>query len=79
LKELKALSDRYTDEQNWLNYRSASICTVMANAWRGPKSRAFTLEDFMPKYESKKQTPEQMLAAVRLLNSAYGGNYIERE
>ena len=51
----------------------------MANAWRGPKSRAFTLEDFMPKYESKKQTPEQMLAAVRLLNSAYGGNYIERE
>ena len=79
MREFSALSDRFKDTQAWLDYRAAQICAVMANMWRDPKSKPLTPADFMPKHESKKQTPEQMLAAVRLLNSAYGGNYIERE
>jgi len=75
--EYKALSDRFKDAQDWLDYRAALICTVMANMWRGSKTKAFKPQDFMPKRESKQQTPEQMLANVKLLNSAYGGKVVE--
>ena len=78
IKEYKSLSIRHSANQDWLNYRSALICAVMVNMWRDPKkSKPCKPQDFMPKHETKKQTPEQMLAAVKLLNSAYGGMVIE--
>jgi len=78
IKEFKALSDRHSNEQDWLNYRGALICATMVNMWRDPKkTKAYKPQDFMPKREAKVQTPEQMLATVKLLNSAYGGKVIE--
>jgi len=77
LRELRALSDRHKDSQSWLDYRAALICTVMANMWRDPKSKALVPSDFMPGEKTSQQTPEQMLATVKLLNSAYGGNVVE--
>ena len=78
LREYKALSNRFKDAQDWLNYRAALICAVMANMWRDPKkTKPFKPQDFMPHTETKRQTPEQMLANVKMLNSAYGGKVIE--
>lgn len=77
LKELSALADRHKANEQWLNYRSAQICYVLANIWRGKNSKIYKLEDFMPGIERKAQTIPQMEAALKLLNTAYGGDYIE--
>ena len=78
LKEYKALSDRYKNEQDWLNWRMAMLCATEVNMHRDPKkTKAVSPQDFMPKSKVKVQTPEQMLANVKLLNSAYGGKVIE--
>ena len=76
MREFSALSDRFKDAQEWLNYRAALVCTVMANLWRGPKSRAFTPADFMPGKKLERQTPEQMLA---VMEAAYGGETTKEE
>lgn len=78
LREYKALSDRYKNEQDWLNWRMAMLCAVEVNMHRDPKkTKPVSPQDFMPKAKAKVQTPEQMLANVKLLNSAYGGKVIE--
>jgi len=78
LKEYKALSDRYKNEQDWFNWRMAMLCATEVNMHRDPKkTKAVSPQDFMPKAKAKIQTPEQMLANVKLLNSAYGGKVIE--
>lgn len=77
LREFNALSERHKDNQDWLNYRSALICAVMANMWRGKNTKAFIPNDFMPKKEHKGQTAEQMLFTVKMLNAAFGGTISE--
>jgi len=78
MREFSALSDRWKDAKDWLDYRAALVCSVMANMWRDPKKTKFISPDeFMPKKPNIKQSAEQMLANVKLLNSAYGGNVIE--
>lgn len=77
VRELNALIERYKNNQDWLNYRSALICAVMANMWRDSKRQAFTPDDFMPKEKVRQQSPEQMLATVKLLNTALGGRVLE--
>jgi len=77
-REFYALSDRCKQVRDWVNSHTAMVCTMMFNLWRGPKTPPAKVEDFMPgKHESKEQTPEQMLAIVRMLNAAHGGNISE--
>jgi len=40
------------------DYRAAIVASVMANAFRGKESRAFTPEDFMPKFGEPKREPD---------------------
>jgi hypothetical protein len=67
MERLKAHNER--DE-----YHSALICAVLCNINRDPKkSKTFTPQDFMPskaKPEAK-QTPEQMLNAVKGWQALY--------
>lgn len=79
LKELNALIERNRINQDWLDYRAALVCTVLANAWRGKNVKPFTTDDFMPKSKAKsrQQTSSQMLSTVRLLNAAFGGKVRE--
>ena len=79
IRELNALLERYKSEHDWLNYRAALICSVLANTARDPKRkpRPFIPDDFMPKKERKQQTAKQMLTTVKMLNAAFGGNVIE--
>lgn len=77
LKEFNALVERRKNEQEWLNYRAALICTVLANIWRGKNTKVFKPEDFMPGKKHEGQTPEQMLTTVQMLNAAFGGSVIE--
>ena len=77
LKEFNALIGRYKDTHDWLNYRTALICSVLANIWRGRKGRVFSPEDFMPGAERRAQTPKQMWNTVQMLNAAFGGSVKE--
>ena len=78
MREFYALSERCQNVRQWVNSHYALLCTVMVNLWKSPKTPPAKVEDFMPgKHETKKQTPEQMLAIVRMLNAAHGGNISE--
>jgi hypothetical protein len=51
-------------------YRSAILCTLLANTLS--KDRKFTPQDFLPGDKPKvKQTPEQMLMAVKIWQRYY--------
>lgn len=76
LREFYALSDRCKQVRDWVNSLAAMQCAVMVNMWRDPKTPPAKVEDFMPgKAESRKQTPEQMLAIVKLIHAAHGGTF----
>ena len=79
LKEFNALIERHRNNHDWLNYRTALICAILANTVRDPKKkiRPFTPEDFMPKKETKQQTTEQIFATVQMLNTVFGGEVIK--
>ena len=73
---------QYLEEQKKLDARAALICAVLANINRNPKkrSKAFTVEDFMPKYEKERQikSAEEMLETVKQWNARLRGNEIEK-
>ena len=79
LKEFNALAERQQNNHDWQNYRTALICSIVANTARDPKRRRkpFTPDDFMPHKQHPGQTPEQIFAQVQLLNAAFGGNVLE--
>jgi len=79
MKEFNALSERFKESQNWLNYRAAMICAVVANTVRNPKkkTKAWVPSDFMPTKERKRMTDKQMFAQVQAINAMYGGKAIE--
>ena len=77
LKEFNVLTIRYENNNDWLNYRVALICSILANIWRGKNTKSFQPDDFMPRKKSKVQTPEQMFATVKMLNIAFGGTVSE--
>lgn len=79
MKEFNALSIRYKESQNWLNYRSAMICAMIANSVRDPKKkqRAWTPDDFMPTRDRKQMTAEQIFAQVKAINAILGGKVLE--
>jgi len=77
MKEFNALIIRYDNNHDWLNYRAALICSVLANIWRGKSKRIFKPADFIPgtiQGKQKPQTSKQMLATVKMLNAAFGGS-----
>ena len=54
-----------------LDFRTGTICAVLANINRNRKKRAkpYTPKDFMPVYGKKKaQTPEDMLDVVKKIS-----------
>jgi hypothetical protein len=59
--------------------QTALLATVMSNLWRSKKTRRFKLREFLPKWHSRKQTPEDMLAMVKALNAMYGGDTQRKE
>lgn len=73
MAQFHALAKEYKTEQETLNYRSAQICSVIANA--PYKKRDFKPKDFMPKKEKPKVqlTGEQMKGQLEMINAALGG------
>ncbi len=53
--------------------QAATIAATIANANRGKKGRKFSMKDFLIPYGEQRKTPEQMLAAIKGLNKAMGG------
>jgi len=48
------------------------MCAVIANSHR-TKGKKFRPKDFMPRYGSRRQTPEQMLKILEGVTKATGG------
>lgn len=61
-------------EKKQEDYRTATVCAVIANCNRDTKKRKkpFTPDDFMPK-EKKVQTWQEQLTIVEMLNEALQG------
>lgn len=66
--------------------RAGIISAQIANAFRDSKkhSKPFTPADFMPDFDKVKkkkerQTPEQQLQIVEMLNAAFGGADLRKE
>jgi hypothetical protein len=80
--QLDSLTRRYGEEKEWADFRVGLICSVIANVNRDPKkkSKAYQPQDFMPRGKKypKKQTPEEFLTNLRLMNAAYGGREVEK-
>jgi len=71
------LAKEYAGEQETLNFRTALLCSIIAevNRDRKKRNRPYTPEDFMPKKKIKKVelTNEQMRQQLEMLNVALGG------
>ena len=64
------------------DFHAGLICATLANIHRDTKKqrKPYVPADFMPtgerKKPNKKQTAEQMLHMVKMINAAYGGETI---
>jgi hypothetical protein len=67
LRDFDALVDRREASLRFENLRSAVICCVVANLFRGKNSRPYKPGDFLPcpEVENRQQTPEEMLEVVK--------------
>jgi hypothetical protein len=67
-REYCLLADRWQESQEAAMRRAAMICATIANANRGPGSRAITIDDFMPtKPTAGLVSFDQVSAAMRAL------------
>jgi len=80
--QFDALVRRKMANEERQDYRAALICSVLANAFRDKKKRRkpFTPADFVPKKRlRRKQTWQQQLRIIELLNIALGGKDLRRK
>ena len=71
--------DKLKAEREQSDQRAALICSVLANINRDSKRKPtpYKVQDFMPIFKSnKKQTIEEQLTIVKMLNAAFGGEVI---
>ena len=76
--QLESLVRRYGEEKEWQDFRTALICSVITH---GPLKKPKQPEHFMPekqKKHPKKQTPEDLLTSLRLMNASMGGREEEK-
>ena len=75
LAQFDALVRRYKDEQRRLDYRSAMICSILAEINRDRKRRTkpFSPEDFMPKEEAEERDDPKMERALKRISQMLGG------
>ncbi len=53
--------------------RSGIIASTIANVNRGKGGKAYKPSDFIPKFEEKRQTWQEQLRAVEILNKVFKG------
>lgn len=73
--------------QERADLRMGILASVLANVNRGSGTKAYTADDFMPKFgtvrathaaQPRKQTPSQMLEVFRQFTHAAGGTFITK-
>ncbi|WP_386444341.1 phage tail assembly protein T [Streptomyces ovatisporus] len=55
------------------------IAATIANANRGGKGREYTAQDFIPKWDKRPLTPEELFQKVAQANAALGGAVKRKE
>jgi hypothetical protein len=70
-RELEVFEELEPPESVRDDYRTASIVTMIANVNRGPKQKAYTLQDFVLNFREvepkKPQSPQEQLAILKIL------------
>jgi hypothetical protein len=51
----------------------AITASTIANRHRNKNEKAHSVEDFMPKFETENQTPDQMIQTAAVMTMALGG------
>lgn len=78
--------------QGWIEYdqiepfgeeradlRIAQLCALIANIWRGKRSRRYKIDDFMFNFGPRSErTPDDLAQQVFALNQAFGGTFIDK-
>ena len=57
---------------------SAIVACTVANANRGKNTKAYKPEDFMPQFEKKKQSVEEMIQIAKMMTVGMGGTVKEK-
>lgn len=63
------------------DFRMGILASIFANIHRRRSQRAFRPQDFMPRYgvpRPERQTPEEQLRTVEMLNLAFGGRDLRK-
>lgn len=71
-RELEAFEELEPPESVRDDYRAASIATTIANVNRGAKQKPYEMKDFVvkfvePEQPTKRQTPQEQLAILKIL------------
>ena len=83
MAQFNALCGKYLARVERLDYRAGMICSTIANVNRNKdtKPEPWMPEDFFPsrnaKQKSRAQSPDDMLATVKIWNAALGGSLVE--
>lgn len=88
-RQYDALKERFDIEQERRDFRAAQIACILANANRAKSAKPYKLEDFMPKYATKRKketasgrpvmSVEQMKAIAKEITLAFGGKVKEKK
>lgn len=76
-RQYGALAERWRQQQEREDRRTARICATIYNCVLRPKE-PINEDAFMPRLVRKEQAPQQQLAMVRALNTAFGGEVVKR-
>lgn len=53
------------------DFNAATIASTIANVFRGKKSKAAKIKDFLPDWDKKPQTPQQQMNIFKRIRMAY--------
>lgn len=80
-RELAALLERHTAQEQRADYRAGVVASILANQWRDKKHKAAKPADFFPSLGSgssnriplSEMEPDKQSAMLNMLASLYGG------
>lgn len=75
-----ALAKAHIENETRKDRRAYTTSVILANVYRDRSQHPepYSLEDFVPRLK-RKQTPEDMLRVITVINSAFGGKVIVKD
>lgn len=74
--------DRFNVQRQAEDFRSGQVCTIVASCMAPRKGRPYQPSDFfssLPKVQEQTQTPEQMLAEIKMITAMQNARSIAEQ